>query len=338
MLCPDVSAEALMFPNHKGKEFSSGDGFMRARIYPITQRLGIPNSAMNFRALRRAAVVPGIALPNQKTVLSMNLQSTNEDHVGEFLLYSAMPNSPTTTEKETTPEAMPTGEKNVSPHLNAVHSSREEDEQVSIRGMMRSTKDMDVITKDPAITLEVPDIATQSRSITSRDQIITVLSVLKNPRDRCMFALVAFCRLIKSSNLFVLRWSAYQNGQVRLSPSSRPLSVPECIQDYIAAWRALCPDVSPESLMFPNSKGKAFSDLGVFLAGRIFPASRRVGIPDGSMGFMALQRAAAVRSFPRHGDPETALSLYLCGKDNAGASLDPGPRKNAAAAAPPSGE
>jgi hypothetical protein len=179
----------------------------------------------------------------------------------------------------------------------------------------------------------VPDIATQP--IASRDHIITVLSLLKNPRDRCMFALSAFCRLIKSSNLFVLRWSAYQNGQLRLSPSSRPLSVPECIQDYIAKWRALCPDVSAEALMFPNSRGKAFSQIGIFMARRIFPTARRVGIPDGSIGFLALQRAAAARSFPRHGDLETALSLYLLGEDNADASLNPGPRNNAVSEAPP---
>ena len=44
-----------------------------------------------------------------------------------------------------------------------------------------------------------------------------------------------------------------------------------------------------------------------------------------------------MRSFPRDGDPETALSIYLRGKDNAGASLGPRPCESVAAAEPPAG-
>ena len=204
--------------------------------------------------------------------------------------------------------------------------------------MLRLAKEMGIIAKDPTLKVEVPDIPTRPTPIASRDQIVMVLRLLPHLGDRCMFALLAFCRVKKMSELLNVCWGAYQGGYLRLSPSVRPLLLPECIQAYIADWRALCPNVSTESLMFPNKQGKAFSECTVFLAGRIFPAARRAGIPDSLMGYLALQRAAAVRSFPRHGDAPTALSMYLRGKDNAAVSLDPDPRKSAAAAAPPAGE
>lgn len=204
----------------------------------------------------------------------------------------------------------------------------------SLRAMMRLAMTMGIISKDPTVKLEVPQIASPPKPIPSRDEVVTVLSVLEHPRDKCMFALIAFCR-VAGAQLFGLCWGEYQDGLLRLSPSSRPLFVPECIQGYIADWRALCPDVSPGALMFPNSKGKAFSQCSVFLAARIYPVARRVGIPDCSVGFYALHRAAAVRSFPRRGDIETALSVYLRGNDNDGVLLNPGLRNNAASEASP---
>jgi integrase len=225
VLCPDASVEALMFPSHKGKEFSSSDVFMRARIIPITQRLGIPNSAMNFQALRRAAVVRSIAMPNPETALSMNC-----------------------------------------------------------------------VTNRP-------------KSIPIQDQLSALLGAIEHRRDKCIVALIAFCHL-SGAKLFGLRWGAYSGDHLTVDPHSRPLSIPYFIQAYIAEWRVLCPDASAESLMFPNHKGKVFSQTYIFMRARIYPVTQLLGIPNTEMNFRALCRAAVVPGIARP-NPEAALGMIF---------------------------
>jgi integrase len=76
-----------------------------------------------------------------------------------------------------------------------------------------------------------------------------------------------------------------------------PIPVPEPVRPVVEAWRRLCPDPSPEALMFPTfgrgeRKGEAVPrEAKNFLTWRIRPISRRLGIPDHLVTFQVMRRS-----------------------------------------------
>jgi hypothetical protein len=54
-------------------------------------------------------------------------------------------------------------------------------------------------------------------------------------------------------------------GRTKTKQSKAPISVPDQVRPVIEAWKAICPDTSPEALMFPTfgrGNGRAKQFLG----------------------------------------------------------------------------
>jgi len=57
----------------------------------------------------------------------------------------------------------------------------------------------------------------------------------------------------------------FYKGRVKSKASRRPIVVPELVRPVIEAWRRICPDASPEALMFPAfGRGGRKGELGTF--------------------------------------------------------------------------
>ncbi len=113
-----------------------------------------------------------------------------------------------------------------------------------------------------------------------------------------------FCAT-RTSETFGLQWKSYAGdrsivhstayegrlyeGKVKTEASRDSVPIPEDIRPVIEVWRHLCPDTSPEALMFPTygrrSRTGTRSGKSVprqaknFLKWRIWPIADRLGIP-----------------------------------------------------------
>jgi len=85
-------------------------------------------------------------------------------------------------------------------------------------------------------------------------------------------------------------------GRFKTRASKAPIGVPEQVRPVIEAWQQVCPDPSPEALMFPTfgrgtRKGQAVPRWSKnFLTGRIRPIARQLGIPDRLVTFQVMRR------------------------------------------------
>jgi integrase len=89
----------------------------------------------------------------------------------------------------------------------------------------------------------------------------------------------------------------FYQGRLKSKASRAPIPVPEPVRPVIEAWRRLCRDSSPETLMFPTfgrgeRKGEAVPrEAKNFLAWRIRPIARKLGIPDRLVTFQVMRRS-----------------------------------------------
>ncbi|MEG9435073.1 tyrosine-type recombinase/integrase [Edaphobacter sp. HDX4] len=89
----------------------------------------------------------------------------------------------------------------------------------------------------------------------------------------------------------------FHQGRLKSKASRAPIPLPEPVRPVIEAWKRLCPDPSPEALMFPTfgrgkRKGQAVPRWGKnFLRWRIRPSSRELGIPDRLVTFQVMRRS-----------------------------------------------
>ncbi len=91
---------------------------------------------------------------------------------------------------------------------------------------------------------------------------------------------------------FIIYDTAYEGtlyeGNVMTEDSRARIPIPQRVRPYIEAWRQVCPDPSPDALMFPTKghrKNKSSaSHLGQFRAKnffkwRVWPITDKLGIP-----------------------------------------------------------
>ena len=85
-------------------------------------------------------------------------------------------------------------------------------------------------------------------------------------------------------------------GRFKTRSSQAPIGVQEQVRPIIEAWQRVCPDPSPEALMFPTfgrgeRKGQAVPRWGKnFLKWRVRPISQRLRIPDRLVTFQVMRR------------------------------------------------
>jgi integrase len=95
-------------------------------------------------------------------------------------------------------------------------------------------------------------------------------------------------------------------GRLKTKQSKAPIAVPEQVRPVIEAWKLICPDPSPDALMFPTfgrgeRKGQAVPRWGKnFLRWRIRPIARKLGIPDRLVTFQVMRRTLGT-DMQKHG-------------------------------------
>jgi integrase len=145
-------------------------------------------------------------------------------------------------------------------------------------------------------------------------QLAALFAAVVDPMDKCLFAIGVFCAL-RTAEVFGLIWSSYLIDQFRLSstawhhelyrdnaktqPSRNPIPNPKLIRPYIVEWQSLCPDTSPDALIFPYTpkwgqyKGQVVPwDSYHFMSTRILPFALKLGIPANLVNFQVFRRTA----------------------------------------------
>jgi integrase len=155
------------------------------------------------------------------------------------------------------------------------------------------------------------------KPVMQREQILSLLGAIEDAHDLCLMSIRPFCGP-RSSEPLGLQWkcstgdalkahgTAYEGGSIKNGFRKRrgkaPIPVPEPVRPFIEAWKALCTDCSPETLMFPTFGRGERTEQAVprdgknFLRWRIRPVSRKLGIADRFVTFQVMRRTMETTS------------------------------------------
>jgi integrase len=136
----------------------------------------------------------------------------------------------------------------------------------NVKAIFRTARKMKFISDDPAEDLRMPDTGVVKKPKIEPKMILELIDSIPHPRDRALLAVGCFCGPSTSENLgltwksyagdhFVVYDTAYEGvlyeGKVKTEDSRARIPIPERVRPYIEAWRRVCPDTSPDALMFP---------------------------------------------------------------------------------------
>ena len=182
---------------------------------------------------------------------------------------------------------------------------------VNIRSITRMAKKLNFLATDPGLDVTMPQTKPVPKPIMNQEQIIALIGGIRDLHDLCLMYVGIFCGP-RASEVLGLQWkswtgttlvpygTAYEGnlypGRFKTRASKAPIGVPEQVRPVIQAWMQMCPDPSPEALMFPTfgrgtRKGQAVPRWSKnFLDGRIRPIARQFGIPDRLVTFQVMRR------------------------------------------------
>lgn len=182
----------------------------------------------------------------------------------------------------------------------------------NIRAVTHLARKQKFLVDDPGEDVTLPLTKPVEKPVMSPEQMLSLLGAIADLHDLCLM-LVGILSGPRASEATGLQWkswtgsslmpygTAYEGqfypGRVKSKASRAPLAVPEPVRPVIEAWKRLCPDPSPNALMFPTfgrgkRKGQAVPRWGKnFLRWRIRPVSRKLGIPDRLVTFQVMRRS-----------------------------------------------
>lgn len=192
---------------------------------------------------------------------------------------------------------------------------------INMRSITRLAKRQKYLSEDPAEDIKMPQTKPVEKPVMLRDQIFSLIGAITDLHDLCLLYIGVFCGP-RSSEVFGFQWASWNGesllplgtayegklyvGRTKTKQSKAPISVPDQVRPVIEAWKALCPDTSPEALMFPTfgrgeRKGQAVPRWGKnFLRWRIRPVARKLGIPDRLVTFQVMRRTLGT-DMQKHG-------------------------------------
>ena len=199
----------------------------------------------------------------------------------------------------------------------------------NIRTIFRTARKMKFVTEDPAEDLLMPDTQTVQRPKTQPDLILRLIDAMPHPRDRALLAVGCFCGPRTSENLgltwksyafdhFIVYDTAYEGqlyqGKVKTEDSRARIPIPQRIFPFVEAWRQVCPDTSPDALMFPTeghrkNKGKMVPFRAKnFFKWKVWPVADKLGIPRKLCTFQVLRRTLGT-DLQTHGTMKDAQAI-----------------------------
>jgi integrase len=148
----------------------------------------------------------------------------------------------------------------------------------NIRAITKLAKKQKYLSEDPGEDVKMPQTKSAEKPVMSREQILSLIGAIADLHDLCLLYIGIFCGP-RSSEVFGFQWASWNGesllplgtayegklypGRTKTKQSKAPISVPEQVRPVIEAWKAICPDPSPEALMFPpsdvgNGRGRRF--------------------------------------------------------------------------------
>jgi integrase len=197
---------------------------------------------------------------------------------------------------------------------------------VNIRSIMRMAKKLKFIADDPGDGTRMPETKAVSRPTMTAEQIIQLIDSISDPHDLCLISIGVFCAT-RTSETFGLQWKCYVGdkliihstayegslfpGKVKTNASGSAVPVPEDIRPIIDAWKQMCQDTSPDSLMFATT-GRNGSQVPRrpknFLKWRVYPIAHRLGIPRRLVTFQVMRRIVGT-DLQKHGTIKDAQQI-----------------------------
>jgi len=218
---------------------------------------------------------------------------------------------------------------------------------VNLRSIMRMAQKLKFISDSPAEDTRMPETKAVDRPTMSAEQIVQLFNGIEDPHDLCLMSIGLFCAT-RTSETLGLQWKSYTGetliihgtayegrlyeGKVKTDASRDAVPVPADIRLVIESWRQLCPDTSPEALMFPtyarNSRTGVRSGRHVprqaknFLKWRIWPIADMLGIPRKLVTFQVMRRTLGTdlqrygtmkdaQQILRHASIRTTANVYM---------------------------
>ncbi len=200
---------------------------------------------------------------------------------------------------------------------------------VNLRSVMKMAQKLKFIADNPGEETKMPATRPVERPTMTPGQINSLIRAIENPHDLCLMCIGLFCAT-RTSETFGLQWKSYlgdrlmihstayegelYRGQVKTDASRSAVPIPDDIMPIVETWRRLCPDSSPEALMFPTfgrdeRKGQKVPRRAKnFLKWRIYPIADRLKIPRGLVTFQVMRRTLGT-DLQKHGTMKDAQSV-----------------------------
>lgn len=199
----------------------------------------------------------------------------------------------------------------------------------NIKAIFRTARKMKFIVEDPAEDLLMPDTRVVKKPKIEPRMILDLIESIPHPRDRALLAVGCFCGPRTSEN-FGLTWKSYADdhlivydtayegtlyeGKVKTEDSRARIPIPQRIRPYIEAWRKVCPNTSPDALMFPTQGHLKNRGLAVpfraknFFKWKVWPVSDKLGIPRNLCTFQVFRRTLGT-DLQKHGTMKDAQAI-----------------------------
>ncbi len=200
---------------------------------------------------------------------------------------------------------------------------------VNLRSVMKMAQKLKFIADNPGEETKMPATRPVERPTMTPGQINSLIRAIENPHDLCLMCIGLFCAT-RTSETFGLQWKSYlgdrlmihstayegelYRGQVKTDASRSAVPIPDDIMPIVETWRRLCPDSSPEALMFPTfgrdeRKGQKVPRRAKnFLKWRIYPIADRLKMPRGLVTFQVMRRTLGT-DLQKHGTMKDAQSV-----------------------------
>ncbi len=178
-----------------------------------------------------------------------------------------------------------------------------------LRDMFEEAVDQDFLYKNPAARVKVPNNLREKDTTTlTWDQLRMALEVL-DEGDRILVEL-DMTDALRPSELFAVRWKCFEpeysrlviletvyKGKIRpfgkTKKSLAPVHLPPVLVSDLLAWKAKCPDSSPEAFIFANQEG-GFLDTGNYRKRVLKKLADSLSLPN--LTFQIIRRTIATLS------------------------------------------
>ncbi len=197
---------------------------------------------------------------------------------------------------------------------------------VNIRSITHMAKKLGFVSSDAGEDVTMPQTKPVPKPLMTQEQILSLVGGIKDLHDLCLMYIGIFCGP-RASEALGLQWKSWTGttlvpygtafdgkfypGRFKTRASAAPIGVPEEVRPIIEAWKRICPDPSPEALMFSTfgrgeRKGQAVPRWGKnFLNWRVRPIARDLGIPDRLVTFQVMRRTLGT-NLQHHGSLKDA--------------------------------